>query len=76
LTEPGHEAISEVRSVDGPGIPWHVSLHARLIRPFSKARWRMVWVRYWESQGISEEEQMEWAAMETAREEREKGQAG
>jgi hypothetical protein len=61
------------RSVAGPEIPWRVKLHARLVWPFSKARWRMVWVRYWESQGISEDEQMEWTAMETAREERETG---
>jgi hypothetical protein len=29
----------------------------------------MVWVRYWESQGISDEQQMEWADRELAREE-------
>jgi hypothetical protein len=54
--------------VAGPGIPWHVQLHAWLIKPFSKARWRMVWVRYWESQGIPEDQQMEWSAKELARE--------
>jgi hypothetical protein len=31
----------------------------------------MVWVRYWESQGISEEQQMEWAAQAEAREDEE-----
>ena len=45
-----------------PGIPLRVRLHAWLIHPFSKTRWRAVWVRYWESQGISEEQQMRWAA--------------
>jgi hypothetical protein len=45
-----------------------VRLHARVLWPISKRRWRMVWVRYWESQGISEEQQMEWAAEERARE--------
>jgi hypothetical protein len=54
--------------MSGPDIPWHVKLHAGFIKPFSAARWRMVWVRYWESQGISEEQQMEWAAEELARE--------
>lgn len=43
-------------------IPWHVRVHARMVWPFSKTRWRIVWVRYWESQGISEEQQMQWAA--------------
>lgn len=52
----------------GPEIPWQVKLHARLVKPFSAARWRMVWVRYWESQGISEEQQMEWADEGHARE--------
>lgn len=33
----------------------------------------MVWVRYWESQGISEEQQMEWSAKELAREAAEEG---
>jgi hypothetical protein len=51
-----------------PGIPLRVRIHARLLWPFSKKRWRMVWVRYWESQGISEEQQMEWAAEERERE--------
>ena len=36
-------------------------IHARLWHPFSKSRWRRVWVRYWESQGIPEEVQMRWA---------------
>ena len=44
------------------GIPWRVRLRARLWWPISKTRWRGVWVRYWESQGVSEEQQMEWAA--------------
>jgi hypothetical protein len=44
------------------GIPWHIGLRARLIKPFFKTRWRAVWVRYWESECISEEEQMRWAA--------------
>jgi hypothetical protein len=48
--------------MDEGGIPLRVRLHARLIWPFSKSRWRRVWVRYWESQGISEDEQMRWAA--------------
>ena len=47
--------------VDGTAIPWRVRLHARLWYPFSKTRWRAVWVRYWESQGIPEDIQMEWA---------------
>ena len=46
---------------DRLGIPLRVRLHARLVRPFSGRRWRRVWVRYWESQGISEEQQMEWS---------------
>jgi hypothetical protein len=46
----------------GGVIPWRVRLHAQLIRPFLKSRWRRVWIRYWESQGVSEEEQMRWAA--------------
>ena len=49
-------------------IPLRVRLHAGLVKPFSAERWRMVWVRYWESQGISEEQQMEWAAEERGRE--------
>jgi hypothetical protein len=49
------------------GIPRRVRLRARLVYPFSKSRWRMVWVRYWESQGISEEQQMQWAASEQDR---------
>ena len=53
------------------GIPWHVRLHACIVKPFSKAQWRMVWVRYWESQGISEEQQMQWAAEMRAAEDQE-----
>jgi len=26
-------------SMAGPEIPWHVRLHASLVKPFSKARW-------------------------------------
>jgi hypothetical protein len=49
-------------------IPLRVRLHARLwnpvsfLPPISGWRWRRVWVHYWETQGISEEQQMEWAA--------------
>jgi hypothetical protein len=43
------------------GIPWRVRFAARLWWPISKDRWRAVWVRYWESEGVSEEQQMEWA---------------
>jgi hypothetical protein len=57
------------------GIPWHVYARARFLWLFRRSHWRDFWVRYWESQGIPEDEQMEWAAMETAREEREKGHA-
>lgn len=48
-------------------IPWSVRLHAALVKPFSGARWRRVWVRYWESQGISEAEQMRLADESDAR---------
>jgi hypothetical protein len=48
------------------GIPWHVRLRGRVLWVFSKARWRSFWVRYWESQGISEETQMGWAGEENA----------
>jgi hypothetical protein len=51
------------------GIPLRVRLHAALVKPISGERWRAVWVRYWESQGIPEARQMEWAAEESAREE-------
>jgi len=37
-------------------------MHAWIVYPFSATRWRAVWVRYWESQGISEDTQMQWAA--------------
>jgi len=50
------------------GIPWHVRLRGSLLRRFRPGSWRAFWVRYWESQGISEEEQMEWAAEEDAAE--------
>jgi hypothetical protein len=62
------EVIFRRMAGPGPEIPWRIRLHAWLIKPFSGARWRMVWVRYWESQGISEEQQMEWAAEAEARE--------
>jgi hypothetical protein len=40
------------------GIPLRVRLHAWIVKPFSEDRWRAVWVHYWESQGINEDEQM------------------
>jgi hypothetical protein len=43
-------------------IPWRVRAHARIVYWLWRPAWRGVWVRYWESQGISEEQQMEWAA--------------
>jgi hypothetical protein len=49
-------------------IPWHATLRARLIWWLWKPAWAGYWVRYWESQGIPEDTQMEWAAKETARE--------
>lgn len=52
----------------GPKIPLRVRLHAKLLWPFSKSRWRQVWVDYWESQGISEEQQMRWGAENIERE--------
>ncbi len=39
----------------------NADMHVRLVWPFSRTRWRAVWVRYWESQGISENEQMRMA---------------
>jgi hypothetical protein len=48
-------------------VPRSVRLHATLVRPFGAARWRAVWVRYWESQGISVAEQMRMAAEADAR---------
>lgn len=44
------------------GIPWHVRFRGWFLWRFWPARWRSFWVRYWESQGISEEQQMLWAA--------------
>jgi hypothetical protein len=44
------------------GIPWHVRLRGWFYSRFWPSRFRDHWVRYWESQGISEEQQMEWAA--------------
>jgi hypothetical protein len=46
------------------GIPIRVRVRARLLWFVSKPRWRTFWVRYWESQGVSEEQQMAWAAEE------------
>jgi hypothetical protein len=46
----------------GGGIPWHVKLRGWILARFYPRAWRGFWVRYWESQGISEEQQMEWAA--------------
>jgi hypothetical protein len=43
-------------------IPWHIRLHGRLLLWLWPSRFRAFWVRYWESQGISEDEQMQWAA--------------
>jgi hypothetical protein len=63
------------------GIPLRVRLHAKLwnpvgfLPPISGRRWRRVWVRYWETQGISEEQQMEWADEERSREEAKEGRA-
>jgi hypothetical protein len=42
-------------------IPWHVRLRGKLLLWFYPRGWRSFWVRYWESQGISEETQMQWA---------------
>lgn len=39
----------------------NADMHVRLVWLFSRTRWRAVWVRYWESQGISENEQMRMA---------------
>jgi hypothetical protein len=36
----------------------NADMHARLVCPFPTTRRRAVWVRSWESQGISENEQM------------------
>jgi hypothetical protein len=54
------------------GIPWHVRLRGRLISWFWPSRFRAFWVRYWESQGISESEQMRWAAEAEAEENEER----
>jgi hypothetical protein len=43
-------------------IPWHVYFRARLLWLFYRGARRGFWVRYWESQGINEEQQMRWAA--------------
>ena len=43
-------------------IPWHVRLRGRFYSRFWPSRFRAQWVRYWESQGISEEEQMRMVA--------------
>lgn len=51
------------------GIHWHVRLRGWFFSHFWPSRFRDHWVRYWESQGISEEEQMEWAAEERLEEE-------
>jgi hypothetical protein len=40
------------------GIPWHVSVRARTLKLFSDQAWANYMRRYWESQGISWEEQM------------------
>ena len=49
-----------------PGAPWHVTLRGNLLWLLWRPAWRGYWVRYWESQGIFEEEQMQWAAEEDA----------
>lgn len=43
------------------GIPWHVTLRGKLLWWLWRPAWRGFWVHYWESQDISEEQQMEWA---------------
>jgi hypothetical protein len=52
----------------GSGIPWHVRFRAKLLRHVWPDGWRRVWIRYWESQGISEETQMQWATEADERE--------
>jgi hypothetical protein len=42
-------------------IPWRVGMHARLVRPFSETRWRAVWLQYWKSQGVPEDERRQLA---------------
>ena len=49
-------------------IPWHVTLRGRLLWWLYRPAWRGYWVRYWESQGISEGTQMDWAAQAEERE--------
>jgi hypothetical protein len=49
-------------------IPWHVRFRGWFFSCFWRSRFRVHWVRYWESQGISEEQQMEWAAEAEERE--------
>jgi hypothetical protein len=54
--------------LDRQRIPWRVRLHARLARSISATRWRAVWVRYWDSEGVSGQTQMQWAAEAQAEE--------
>src|SRR5918999_2380501 len=48
-------------------IPRRVRVKASVLWAFWRRRWRDHWVTYWESQGMSEEEQMELALAEETR---------